>query len=241
MVEFLRASGLAPEGTTARWTPLTGGVSSDLWRVDLPQGSICVKAALATLRVADTWEAPAGRNAVEVDWLRFVAAHAPRVVPEVLAADPTAGVFAMGFLDRADHPVWKSELVAGRRRGGGSGGGKPGRAAPPRQHTHADRRQELARRFATDDGGWRPRRSVTSQCGCLGVVCDTGANSFGSRVIVCERGVSLAAWTPWTCGRRRDAQPGVMVRAGVVSWPSVASSASSSPVRSTGRRNSSGM
>jgi hypothetical protein len=54
-------------------------------------------------------------------------------------------------------------------------------------------------------------------------------------------GVSSAAWTPWTCGRRQDAQPGVMVRAGVVSWPSVASSASSSPVRSTVRRNSSGM
>jgi enolase len=157
MVEFLRASGLAPEGTTARWTPLTGGVSSDLWRVDLPQGSICVKAALATLRVADTWEAPVGRNAVEADWLRFAAAHAPRAVPEVLAADPAAGVFAMEFLDPADHPVWKSELMAGRvdvavARAVGDLVGRLHRAS-----THADRRQELARRFATDDNFHRLR------------------------------------------------------------------------------------
>ena len=31
---------------------LTGGVSSDIWRIDLPSGPICVKRALEKLRVA---------------------------------------------------------------------------------------------------------------------------------------------------------------------------------------------
>ena len=34
--DFLHASGLAAAHETARWTPLAGGVSSDIWRVDLP-------------------------------------------------------------------------------------------------------------------------------------------------------------------------------------------------------------
>ena len=33
----------------ARLTPLTGGVSSDIYRADLPQGVVCVKRALPQL------------------------------------------------------------------------------------------------------------------------------------------------------------------------------------------------
>ncbi|ELP69093.1 hypothetical protein STRTUCAR8_04222, partial [Streptomyces turgidiscabies Car8] len=42
---FLTAHQLAGPGEAARWTPLAGGVSSDLWRVDLPGRSLCVKRA----------------------------------------------------------------------------------------------------------------------------------------------------------------------------------------------------
>ena len=45
--------------------PLTGGVSSDIWRINLPGGPICVKRALAKLRVAADWRAPVGRNRYE--------------------------------------------------------------------------------------------------------------------------------------------------------------------------------
>lgn len=114
MTAFLVDSGIADRATPARWTPMTGGVSSDLWRVDLPDRTVCVKAALPTLRVADTWHAPVDRNAVEVAWLRFAAREAPGSVPRVLADDPAAGLFAMEFLDPAQHPVWKQELLAGR-------------------------------------------------------------------------------------------------------------------------------
>jgi Ser/Thr protein kinase RdoA (MazF antagonist) len=34
-------------------------------------------------------------------------------VPQPLAHDEAAGLFAMGFLDPTDHPVWKQQLLAG--------------------------------------------------------------------------------------------------------------------------------
>ena len=109
--EFLLRSGLQSAGEPATWTALTGGVSSDLWRVDLPGRTLCVKRALPTLRVGDGWHAPVTRNAVEYAWLTFAAGHRPGSAPRVLAHDPDAGYFAMEFLP---HPVWKGELMAGR-------------------------------------------------------------------------------------------------------------------------------
>jgi aminoglycoside phosphotransferase (APT) family kinase protein len=109
--EFLLRSGLQAAGEPATWTTLTGGVSSDLWRVDLPGRTLCVKRALPTLRVGDGWHAPVTRNAVEYAWLAFAARHHPGNAPRLLAHDPDAGYFAMEFLP---HPLWKGELMAGR-------------------------------------------------------------------------------------------------------------------------------
>jgi len=110
----LRRSGLAQAGETARWTPLAGGVSSNIWRVDLPGRSLCVKQALAQLKVTAEWHAPTSRNAVEWAWLCFAARHVPAHVPRPLAHDPEAGLFAMDFLAPAEHPVWKQQLLDGR-------------------------------------------------------------------------------------------------------------------------------
>jgi aminoglycoside phosphotransferase (APT) family kinase protein len=109
--EFLLRTGLQSPGEPASRTALTGGVSSDLWRVDLPGRSLCVKRALPTLRVGENWHAPVTRNAVEYAWLAFAARHRPGNAPRLLAHDPDAGYFAMEFLP---HPVWKGELMAGR-------------------------------------------------------------------------------------------------------------------------------
>ncbi|WP_433622165.1 phosphotransferase [Nocardia sp. CA-120079] len=109
--EFMLRSGLQSAEESATWTALTGGVSSDLWRVDLPGRSLCVKRALPTLRVGEKWQAPVTRNAVEYAWLTFAARHRRGNVPRLLAHDPEAGYFAMEFLP---HPVWKTELMAGR-------------------------------------------------------------------------------------------------------------------------------
>jgi 5-methylthioribose kinase len=111
--EFLVRKHLVRPGERGRWTPLTGGVSSDIWRVDLASGPLCVKRALPKLKVAADWHAPTSRNAYEWAWLRFASEHVPEAVPRPLAHDPDAGLFAMAFLDPADHPVWKTQLMNG--------------------------------------------------------------------------------------------------------------------------------
>jgi aminoglycoside phosphotransferase (APT) family kinase protein len=110
---FLHLQGLATEAEQATWTPLAGGVSSDIWRVDLPGRTICVKRALPKLRVGSDWWAPVSRNRYEWEWLRLAARIVPRSVPQPLAHDPDLGLFAMSFLPAADYPLWKRQLLAG--------------------------------------------------------------------------------------------------------------------------------
>ncbi|MFF4349462.1 phosphotransferase family protein [Streptomyces sp. NPDC001530] len=116
LADFLIAHQLAGPGEAARWTPLAGGVSSDLWRVDLAGRSLCVKRALAKLKVAADWQAPVSRNAYEWAWMRFASRHRPDSVPELLAHDPDAGLFAMAYLPPDRYPMWKAQLLRGEVR-----------------------------------------------------------------------------------------------------------------------------
>jgi tRNA A-37 threonylcarbamoyl transferase component Bud32 len=88
---------------------LTGGVSSDIWRIDLPSGPICVKRALAKLRVAADWHAPVERNVFEARWMR----HATGFAPRLLGQDAASGTLAMEYLSPEDHPLWKNRLRDG--------------------------------------------------------------------------------------------------------------------------------
>lgn len=106
--------GLADKTDAPAFVPLTGGVSSDIWRVDLASRRICVKRALPKLKVAADWHAPIGRNASEVAWIEQANAIVPGSAPEILGHDPEAGLFAMPFYDPADYRLWKSELRDGR-------------------------------------------------------------------------------------------------------------------------------
>ena len=113
ILAFLRASGLAGEHESPPAEPLTGGVSSDIWKVRLVRGTVCVKRALPRLRVAQVWEAPVGRNRYERLWMGAASALVPGIAPAVLASDE-AGFFAMEYLEPSAHPLWKAELAAGR-------------------------------------------------------------------------------------------------------------------------------
>ena len=95
------------------YTPLAGGVSSDIYRIDLPAATICVKRALPKLKVAADWRAPPERNRSEVAWMRTAGAIVPGAVPDILGDDPVAGAFAMSYLPPARYPVWKERLRAG--------------------------------------------------------------------------------------------------------------------------------
>jgi aminoglycoside phosphotransferase (APT) family kinase protein len=114
VVAALERLGLLRAGETARFERLTGGVSSDIWRVELARGPVCVKRALAKLRVAQDWFAPVERNAYEAGWMRRAAAVVPEAVPGLLGQDPAAGVLVMAYLDPVRHALWKTELRAGR-------------------------------------------------------------------------------------------------------------------------------
>ena len=119
-------TGLARAGEAQRWTSLSGGVSSDIWRVDLRTGAVCVKRALPKLRVEADWQAPPDRNLYEWRWFRFVSDAFPGAAPQPLAFDPDRRLLAMEFLEPTDHPLWKSELMAGRVDPDFAGARQPG-------------------------------------------------------------------------------------------------------------------
>ena len=113
IIASLRRLGLLAENESPTMTTLTGGVSSDIWKVALRSGSVCVKRALPQLRAKQLWEAPVKRNAFEVAYLRVAARIVPGSVPNVLAHDVQAGLFVMDYLDPQSHPVWKAQLRDG--------------------------------------------------------------------------------------------------------------------------------
>jgi aminoglycoside phosphotransferase (APT) family kinase protein len=110
----LRRLGLVEPGEAFVLRPLTGGVASDIWRVETPRRRFVVKRALEKLRVAADWHAPVERSAYEVAWLAIAGEAAPGSAPTILGHDPASGLFAMAYLEPRDHPVWKGELLAGR-------------------------------------------------------------------------------------------------------------------------------
>jgi len=129
--------------------PLTGGVSSDIVRIELEDGTLlCAKRALPRLKVASVWEAPLERNHYEVAYLRVAAGIVPGTAPKVMGEDQAHGVALLEFLPPEQYRLWKSELLAGR-----FDAGVPQSVAAALGSIHArswgDR--ALAGVFATDD------------------------------------------------------------------------------------------
>ena len=148
IVQALTRMGLIQAQASPPMTPLAGGVSSDIWRVDLPGGPVCVKRALPRLKVAAVWEAPVERNRYEWEWMREAGGIAPSSVPPLVAHDIEAGCFAMGFLDPAAHPLWKAQLRDG------IASETTARAVGKRLaaiHSATAGRADVRARFATDD------------------------------------------------------------------------------------------
>ena len=146
IVETLKARGFLPADAMPELHSLTGGVSSDVFRLDTAQGPVCVKRALARLRVAADWRAPVERSHYEVEWLRTARAFAGEAVPQVLFEDETSSLFVMNFFDPGAHTVWKTDLAEGRVDVGFAG--KVG-ALLPAVHAGAAGSAEIAARFPT--------------------------------------------------------------------------------------------
>jgi len=146
-VAALRRMGLLADAETAALAPLSGGVSSDIVRVELPRGTVCVKRALARLKVRAEWQAPVERNRWEVEWMRVAGSTVPEAVPQVLGEDRACGMFAMEYLEPARNPVWKTQLRDGVIEADFAA--EVGRRIA-RIHAASARRADLAARFATD-------------------------------------------------------------------------------------------
>ncbi len=101
------------DGVVPTGQPLTGGVSSDIWRIDLPNRPICVKRALSKLRVEADWQAPVERNLYEARWMQVANRAAPGATPELLGQDTVSGTLAMEYLPADRYPLWKAQLRDG--------------------------------------------------------------------------------------------------------------------------------
>ncbi|HVF65132.1 MAG TPA: aminoglycoside phosphotransferase family protein [Casimicrobiaceae bacterium] len=144
---LLQLSSVSTYTGTIRATPLAGGVSSDIYRIDLGETTVCVKRALARLNVAAEWHVKPERNAYEAEWFRVAAAIDADAVPRILAEDRVERAFAMTWLPPERFPVWKSSLLDGvisvddAARVGDLLG---------RLHAATANRADLRERFATD-------------------------------------------------------------------------------------------
>lgn len=145
--EFLFRNDLLKQGEKAVWTPLSGGVSSDIWRVDLPRSVLCVKRALATLKVKADWQAPVERNNYEWEWFKFVYGSFPEIVPRPIAHDNEMQMLAMDYLEPEDFKVWKAELLNGETDA--EFAGKVGEYLG-RIHAKSAFNSEVSETFATD-------------------------------------------------------------------------------------------
>ena len=110
--QALRELGLAGR-EELRGVPLTGGVSSDIWRIDALQGTVCAKRALPQLRVAAEWRAPIERNQYEARWMQVAEAAVPGSAPRVLGQHAALGVLVMSYLAPTHHRLWKEQLRQG--------------------------------------------------------------------------------------------------------------------------------
>lgn len=147
IADILRRVGFVGADETPTGEPLAGGVSSDIWRVDTRRGPVCVKRALAKLKVAAEWRVPVSRNANEVAWIETAGGIVPRAVPRILAHDVESGAFVMEYLDPTDYRSWKDDLRQGRADPAvaAQAGDRLGRI-----HAGTAGRADVAARFATD-------------------------------------------------------------------------------------------
>lgn len=113
-LEMLRRDGVI-SSSDARLTPLTDGVSSEIYRVDDGARSFVVKRALAKLRVKDDWAANTDRNRYERLYIEYVGGFMPKAVPALLPGTRDRSYFAMELLG-PEFVSWKRLLLSGEAR-----------------------------------------------------------------------------------------------------------------------------
>jgi len=110
---LIEALGLGRASDVTAVTAMTGGVASDIARVDVGGQSYCVKFALPQLRVAADWFAPVHRSRAEYEWLRFAGHIAPENAPRLFGHSDDLHGFAMEYIAGPQVRLWKTLLLSG--------------------------------------------------------------------------------------------------------------------------------
>jgi 5-methylthioribose kinase len=110
-LDYLRRSGRV-DARPAVVTPLSGGVSNLVLRVETSGRAFVLKQSRPQLRTRDLWLSDLERVYREQEVMQALHPLLPDVVPEVLFADRDNYVFAMSAAP-AEHRVWKQMLLAG--------------------------------------------------------------------------------------------------------------------------------
>lgn len=92
-------------------TPLTGGVSSEIYLVEEGEHRFVIKKALEKLKVEADWYADVSRNDTEQAFIQYAGSLLPDSMPTIIGSNAEAGLFAMEFLDGFCN--WKEELLKG--------------------------------------------------------------------------------------------------------------------------------
>ena len=108
-IDILRRDGVITT-VGGRLVPLTGGVSSEIYRVEDGPRTFVVKRALEKLRVEADWRADVSRNRFERMYLERAGRIVPGAFPEVLSSHD--GYFTMEWLG-GDWENWKSRMLTG--------------------------------------------------------------------------------------------------------------------------------
>ena len=110
LLQILRRDGVV-RSPGASLTPLAGGVSSEICRVEDGADNFVVKRALPKLKVRDDWTADTSRNLYEQRYLAYVARFLPGAVPALRDSPSGTGYFAMEYLGPG-YRNWKDLLLA---------------------------------------------------------------------------------------------------------------------------------
>jgi len=89
---------------------LSGGVSSDIWKITNENHIFCLKKAKKKLDVKEDWFVPIERNIYEYKWYNEVNKLVPNIAPQVIYSDTNNFFFIMEYFDEKKFPLWKKEL-----------------------------------------------------------------------------------------------------------------------------------
>lgn len=112
LLKLLQRDGVV-RTSNAQLTPLSGGVSCEIYLIEDGAEKFVVKRALAKLKVKADWFADISRNRHEWEYIRYVAKFLPEAVPALRHCSESDNYFAMEHLN-GSWVNWKQLLLAGK-------------------------------------------------------------------------------------------------------------------------------